>query len=100
MTNPNPPSVAATPPLADALDKTKQAAETVKEAADDLAVIHTVLDTELPENARSGDVGNAVEQTQALEKKLDDAADLLDEANETVEKEVQARDGTSDGASR
>ena len=35
------------PPLLDALDKSKEATETVQQAADDLAVVHTVLDTQV-----------------------------------------------------
>ena len=37
-----------TSPIGEVLDKNKAAQETVKEAAEDLAVVHSVLETEMP----------------------------------------------------
>ena len=78
--------------LSQALKQNEQAAEDVKEAADDLAVVHAVLDTKLPADARKGDVDNAVAQTEQLEKRLTESAKVLDEVNRTL------RDSRSAGA--
>lgn len=78
-------------PLGDALDKNKAAQETVKEAAEDLAVVHTVLDTELPPAGRSEQLGQAVTQTEKLQKKLDQTADVLNEVNQALHSEADAR---------
>ena len=75
-------------PLVDALDKNKEATEAVKRAADDLAVVHAVLDTKIAQGASEGDVKRAVDETRRLEKHLGDSAEKLDEVNETLEREV------------
>ena len=41
------------PRVLDALDKSKQATETIQQAADDLAVVNTVLDTHVPPEGRN-----------------------------------------------
>jgi hypothetical protein len=74
-------------PLADALDKNKRAAEEVKEAADELAVVHAVLDTKLPEDAKAHEVAHAVAQASELEKRLTETGKALDEVNKTLERE-------------
>ena len=76
-------------PLADALDKNKAATQEVKRAADDLAVVHAVLDTKIARGASDEDVQRAVEETNRLEKHLGDSAEKLDEVNETLEREVR-----------
>jgi hypothetical protein len=43
----SPPGADPASPIADALDQNKQATEEVKRAADDLAVVHAVLDTKI-----------------------------------------------------
>ena len=76
-------------PLVDALDKSKQATEDVKKAADDLAVVHAVLDTKLAKGASDGDVARAVKETDKVEKRLTRSAEKLDEVNETLERETR-----------
>ena len=76
-------------PLAEALDKSKQATEDVKKAADDLAVVHAVLDTKLASGASDGDVARAVAETDKVEKRLTRSAEKLDEVNETLERETR-----------
>jgi hypothetical protein len=76
-------------PLAEALDKSKQATEDVKKAADDLAVVHAVLDTKLARGASDGDVARAVAETDKVEKRLTRSAEKLDEVNETLERETR-----------
>ena len=76
-------------PLAEALDKNKQATDDVKRAADDLAVVHAVLDTKLAKGASDGDVARAVAETDKVEKRLTRSAEKLDEVNETLAREAQ-----------
>ena len=76
-------------PLAEALDKSKQATEDVKKAADDLAVVHAVLDTKLSNGAGDGDVARAVAETGKVEKRLTRSAEKLDQVNETLERETR-----------
>ncbi len=91
---PNPGQVGAqavqpSSPLADALDKSKVATEEVKNAADDLAVVHAVLDTKLSDGASDEDVQRAVAETAQVEKRLTKSAEKLDEVNETLERVVK-----------
>jgi len=74
-----------------ALEKSKQATETIREVADDLAVVHTVLDTEVPKETLHPDVGQAIEQTDQLEDKLRAAEEKLKTANETLEQQVASK---------
>ena len=83
------PEGAASSPLADALDKSKEATEDVKKAADDLAVVHAVLDTKLPRGVADDDAERAVVETERLEKRLTQSAEKLDQVNETLEREVK-----------
>jgi hypothetical protein len=76
-------------PIADALDKNKQATEDVKKAADDLAVVHAVLDTKLAKGASDGEVARAVAETDKVEKRLTQSAEKLDQVNETLEREIR-----------
>ena len=76
-------------PIADALDKNKQATEDVKKAADDLAVVHAVLDTKIAKGTSDGDVARAVAETDKVEKRLTKSAEKLDQVNETLEREVR-----------
>ncbi len=80
---------ANTSPLNEALDKNKEATAEVKRAADDLAVVHAVLDTKIAQGASDGDVKRAVEETNKVEKRLGDSAEKLDQVNETLEREVR-----------
>ena len=79
------------PPILDALDKSKEAAETVREAADDLAVVHTVLDTQVPAEARNEEVDQALAQADQLQEQLDKSAELLQDVTKTLEAEVKNR---------
>lgn len=76
-----------TPPAIDeALEKNKQATETVKQVAEELAIIHEVLDADISRRARSDDVEQAVEKTSEAEKRLSGSVEQLEEVNETLER--------------
>ena len=80
---------AASSPLADALDMSKEATEDVKKAADDLAVVHAVLDTRLAHGATDDEAARAVAETERVEKQLTESAEKLDQVNETLERELK-----------
>jgi hypothetical protein len=74
--------------LAKALKENKEATQAVEKAADDLAVVHAVLDSELSKEAVSSDVDRAVEQTNQLEKQLSASSEKLKKVNESLEREL------------
>ena len=80
---------AVSSPLADALGKSKEATEDVKKAADDLAVVHAVLETKLAKGVADEDAARAIAETDRLEKRLTQSAEKLDQVNETLEQEVK-----------
>ena len=75
-------------PLSEALEKNEEATAEVKKAADQLAVVHAVLDTKIARGAPDGEVQQAVAETKKVEKRLDESADKLDDVNETLKREV------------
>jgi division protein CdvB (Snf7/Vps24/ESCRT-III family) len=83
-----------TAPIADALDKNKQVAEEVKDVADELAVVHAVLDKKLPRDANATDVAQAVARADHLEKRLTASGAVLDEVNESLQRAVEERGGS------
>ncbi|MEO5795434.1 MAG: hypothetical protein ABIP34_11075 [Rhodoferax sp.] len=76
--------------IADALEKHKQVADDIKDVAEELSVVHAVLDTQIPGDVGHEDVGEAVARTDALEKRLNESAKVLEEATEALEQEVKA----------
>jgi hypothetical protein len=81
----------ATAPLDQTLEKTEAVAAEVQRASDDLAVINTVLEQELPDEVQVGDVAQAIEHTGQLEKKLAESAETLAEVNATLAEEIEKR---------
>jgi len=73
------------------LDKTEAVAADVQRASDDLAVINTVLEQELPEEVQVGDVAQAIEHTGQLEKKLAQSAETLAQVNAALTQEIEKR---------
>lgn len=71
------------------LAKGKSVAADVQSASDDLAVVNTVLEQELPDNVQVGEVAQAIEHTGQLEKRLADSAKQLAEANAALAEEIQ-----------
>lgn len=81
------PGSASTRAVERALDESKQAKKTVEEAADELAVVHVVLDKGISEDVRTDDLDRAIEQTDQIEKKLSKSVDLLEKVAEALETE-------------
>jgi hypothetical protein len=76
-------------PLDEALTKNKEASEEVARAADDLAVVHAVLDTKIEKGASDRDVERAVAETKKVEERLSESAEKLEEVNETLAREAR-----------
>jgi len=77
--------------LDEALKKNEEATEEIKEAADDLVVVHAVLDQSAPDGGESADAKEAVAQTREIERRLGKAAEKLDDVNETLRREAESR---------
>jgi len=67
--------------LEETIDKAKEVAAEIKQAADDLAVANTVLEQQLPDDVQVGEVAQALDHTGAVEKTLTKSAEALDEVN-------------------
>jgi|EndMetStandDraft_2_1072991.scaffolds.fasta_scaffold608116_2 transcription elongation GreA/GreB family factor len=68
-----------------AIEKAKEVAADIKQAADDLAVANTVLETKLAEDVKVGEVAQALDHTDSVEKTLTKSAEALDEVNAALE---------------
>ncbi|AGU49920.1 hypothetical protein VAPA_1c28240 [Variovorax paradoxus B4] len=83
------------PPGKTSLDKTlkksEEVAADVQRASDNLAVVNTVLEQELPDEVQVGEVAQAIEQTGQLEEKLAKSAEKLAEVNAALSKEIEKR---------
>jgi len=75
-------------PLAEALEKNQEATAEVQRAADDLAVVHAVLDTKAAKGAVDDEARRAVVETARVEKRLTESAEKLEQVNETLQKEI------------
>ncbi len=71
--------------LEDAIEKAKGVAADIKQAADNLAVANTVLEKKLAEEVRVGEVAQALDHSDAVEKTLTKSAEVLDEVNNVLE---------------
>ncbi|EJL76586.1 hypothetical protein ACCC97_03455 [Variovorax sp. Varisp85] len=78
-------------PLDRTLEKSEQVAADVQRASDNLAVVNTVLEQELPEEVQVGEVAQAIEHTSQLEEKLAKSAEKLAEVNAALSEEIEKR---------
>ena len=86
------PNAPATPTsLERALDQNEAIQETVGQSAAELCVIHAVLQHEVPDHVKIGDVAQALQRTDQLEERIQASADNLQEVNEALKDEIQAR---------
>jgi hypothetical protein len=77
--------------LARTLQKTEQVTTEVQRASDNLAIVSTVLEHELPDEVQVGEVAQAIEHTSQLEKKLAQSAETLIEVNAALDAEIEKR---------
>lgn len=73
------------------LEKTERVAADVQKASDNLAVVNTVLEQELPEEVQVGEVALAIAHTSQLEEKLAQSAEQLAEVNAALSEEIEKR---------
>ncbi len=78
-------------PLEQTPAKTQAVAADVKRASEDLLVINTVLEQELPDELQVGEVAQAIEHTGQLEKKLAESAESLAEVHAALKVEIEKR---------
>ena len=73
------------------LEKSEQVAADVQRASDNLAVVNTVLEQELPDEVQVGEVAQAIEHTSQLEEKLAKSAKKLAEVNAALSEDIEKR---------
>jgi methyl-accepting chemotaxis protein len=71
--------------LEQAIEKAKEVAADIRQAADDLAVANTVLETHLADEVRHPEVDKALDHTGDVEKTLAKSAETLQEVNASLE---------------
>ncbi|VWX63271.1 conserved hypothetical protein [Burkholderiales bacterium 8X] len=79
----------AQPALGQTLKKTEKVASEVQSASDNLAVVSTVLEQEIPEVLQVGEVAQALEHAAELEKKLARSAEKLAEVKADLAREIE-----------
>ena len=82
--------------ITDALDAQKQATDDIKEVAEELGVVHAVLDHRIPAEVSHTDVGHAIARTDELEKRLNESVKVLEDATDTLAQEVKAHHQVTD----
>lgn len=80
-----------TAPLENALNQTQQVQERLNSGAQELFVVSEVLKQELPPEVRTGDVAQALEKHEALEEKVQECADDLQDVTRALAQEVAER---------
>lgn len=78
-------------PLERALDRNETVEKTVKQSSAELFVINAVLNQEIPEHVKTGDVAQALQKTGELEGKIQESAADLAHVNELLEQEIDER---------
>ena len=69
-----------------AIEEVKEVAAEIRDAADHLQVVNTVLQDQLPDAVQVGEVAQALEQSETVEKNIAKSADSLDAVNTALEK--------------
>lgn len=93
----------ATASLESAIDKAKEVAAEIQQAADNLAVVNTVLQDQIPDEVQAGEVAQALDQNEQVEKIITRSAETLEAVNDELEKATAVsarRAGQAAGAAR
>ena len=72
-------------PIAEAREKTDQVQRELEVASAELGLTHDALDRHIPPEVKQGDVAWAIEQNAALERKVQQAAEDLEEVTDLLE---------------
>lgn len=86
----------ASKPIEDALAQTQKTQDKLTSGVHELAVTNAVLDQEIPEEIRSGDVALAIEKNQALEVRVQECVDDLGDVSQALTDEVARRKAAED----
>jgi len=78
-------------PIEIAKKKTEDVKEQIAVAGAELHLTNTILENDLPASQKQGDVGKAIEQNQATEEKVNQAAEELAEVTDQLDQEVAHR---------
>lgn len=78
-------------PLAHARRKTGDVSKELQVASAELGLAHDALDRHLPPETKQGDVAWAIDQSEVVERKVQHAAQELQEVTELLEKEEAER---------
>jgi hypothetical protein len=84
-------SVPTQPQLEAAKSKTEEVQRDLEVASAELGLTHGALQRELPEDVKQGDVAWAIEQNAILERKVQQAAEELEEVTELLEQAQGSR---------
>jgi hypothetical protein len=84
-------SPAAGRPIEVARLKTAQVRKDLQVASAELHLTNAALERHLPQSMKQGDVAHALEQRDAIEEKVVDAADELSAVNEVLHEELAER---------
>ena len=71
--------------------KAKDVAADIQGAADNLAVINTVLQQKIPADAKPGDVAQALRQNEAVEDVVEESANRLRQVNAELDQVAAAK---------
>ena len=74
-----------------AIEEVKEVAAEIRDAADHLSVVNTVLQDQLPDAVQVGEVAQALEQSESVEKNIAKSADTLEAVNTVLEKTGMAQ---------
>ena len=77
--------------LEHALDQNEAIQATVEQSAAELCVVNAVLQQEVPEHLKTGDVAQALQRTDELEERIQTSADNLKQVNHALKKEIEVR---------
>ena len=77
--------------LEHALDQNEAIQAMVEQSAAELCVVNAVLQQEVPEHLKTGDVAQALQRTDELEERIQTSADNLEQVNHALKKEIEVR---------
>lgn len=78
-------------PIEKALAQTNETQAKLASGVQELAVTNAVLQQEIPEDVRTGDVAQALEKNEALEARVQECVDDLDGVSQALADEVARR---------
>ncbi len=78
-------------PIEKALAQTNETQAKLASGVEELALTNAVLQQEIPEEVRTGDVALAIEKNEALESRVQECVDDLEDVSQALSEEVARR---------